>query len=77
MRAARCGGLRTVLIEDLPRPVAGPGDVVVAVRSCGICGSDLHRWHGELMRPRACPGHESAGKGSGSVKATITGEETR
>ena len=28
--------------DDLPDPVPGPGQVLVAVRSCGICGSDLH-----------------------------------
>jgi 2-desacetyl-2-hydroxyethyl bacteriochlorophyllide A dehydrogenase len=28
--------------EDVPEPVPGPGDVLVAVRACGICGSDLH-----------------------------------
>jgi len=62
VRSARCRGPQVVEIDDVPRPVAGPDDVVVAVRSCGICGSDLHWWHGELMRPRDCPGHEIAGE---------------
>ncbi|MGZ4675301.1 MAG: zinc-binding dehydrogenase [Acidimicrobiia bacterium] len=41
MRAAiaRRGQL---VVEDVPEPVPGPGEVLVAVRSCGICGSDLH-----------------------------------
>ncbi|WIM86368.1 zinc-binding dehydrogenase [Candidatus Mycobacterium wuenschmannii] len=33
---------RMVYRDDLPEPVPGPGQVLVAVRSCGICGSDLH-----------------------------------
>src|ERR1700749_3648131 len=31
-----------VFRDDVPDPVPGPGQVLVAVRSCGICGSDLH-----------------------------------
>ncbi len=33
---------RMVLRDDVPEPVPAPGQVLVAVRSCGICGSDLH-----------------------------------
>ncbi len=50
------------MLEDVPRPEPGPDDVVVAVRSCGVCGSDLHWWHGEMMLPQVCPGHEIAGE---------------
>lgn len=31
-----------VVVENVPDPKPGPGDVVVKVRACGICGSDLH-----------------------------------
>jgi threonine dehydrogenase-like Zn-dependent dehydrogenase len=31
-----------LVVEDLPEPEPGPGDLVAAVRACGICGSDLH-----------------------------------
>jgi len=31
-----------VYCDDLPEPVPGPGQVLVAVKACGICGSDLH-----------------------------------
>jgi 2-desacetyl-2-hydroxyethyl bacteriochlorophyllide A dehydrogenase len=62
MRGALCRGPERVVVEEMPRPTPGPGDVVVAVRSCGICGSDLHWWHGEMMQPQGCPGHEIAGE---------------
>src|SRR5262245_37905307 len=41
MRAAvaRDGQLR---IDDIPDPVPGPGEALVRVQACGICGSDLH-----------------------------------
>ncbi|MBO0680758.1 zinc-binding dehydrogenase [Mycolicibacterium sp. S2-37] len=42
MRAAVLRDGRMVLREDAPEPVPGPGEVLVAVRACGICGSDLH-----------------------------------
>jgi threonine dehydrogenase-like Zn-dependent dehydrogenase len=31
-----------VLRDDVPEPVPGPGQVLVGVKACGICGSDLH-----------------------------------
>ncbi|HZP40201.1 MAG TPA: alcohol dehydrogenase catalytic domain-containing protein [Candidatus Binatia bacterium] len=62
MQAAFCRGPRTLVVEDAPPPAPGPGDVLVRVRSCGICGSDLHWWHGEMMVPQVCPGHEIAGE---------------
>jgi threonine dehydrogenase-like Zn-dependent dehydrogenase len=42
MRAAVLREGRMVYREDAPDPVPGPGQVLVGVRSCGICGSDLH-----------------------------------
>ena len=44
-----------------PEPLA-PGWVRLKVEACGICGSDLHFWHGHLPRPvGTAPGHELAG----------------
>ena len=42
MRAAVLREGRMVCRDDVPDPVPGPGKVLVGVRSCGICGSDLH-----------------------------------
>jgi len=49
-------------IDDVPRPVPGPHDLLVRVEACGICGSDRHMFRGEY--PTATPvtlGHEFAG----------------
>jgi 2-desacetyl-2-hydroxyethyl bacteriochlorophyllide A dehydrogenase len=42
MRAAVLREGRMVLRDNVPEPVAGPGQVLVEVKACGICGSDLH-----------------------------------
>jgi len=62
MRAAFCTGTEQLEVRDVPEPVPGPGEVIVRVRSCGICGSDLHFFHGALPAPSVCPGHEISGE---------------
>jgi propanol-preferring alcohol dehydrogenase len=44
----------------LPHPEPGPGEVLVRVRACGVCRTDLHLALGELdpRRPATVPGHE-------------------
>jgi L-iditol 2-dehydrogenase len=50
-------------IADLPRPPAGPGEVLITVEACGICGSDVHGYDGSTGRriPPIVMGHEAAG----------------
>jgi L-iditol 2-dehydrogenase len=50
-------------ITDMPVPVAGPGNVLVRVEACGICGSDVHGLDGSTGRriPPIVMGHEAAG----------------
>ena len=48
----------------MPEPEAGPEDVLVRVRACGICGSDVHGLDGSTGRriPPIVMGHEAAGE---------------
>ncbi len=44
MRAARLHGIRDLRVEDVPDPVPAPGEVLLAVKAVGVCGSDLHHY---------------------------------
>ena len=48
---------------ERPDPVPAPGEVVVDVRACGVCRTDLHLVEGDLAphRPNTVPGHEVVG----------------
>jgi len=49
MRASRLHGIRNLRLEELPRPVPGPGEVLLKVASVGVCGSDVHYYlHGRI-----------------------------
>ncbi len=62
MRAVVLDGVRSVSVTDVADPVL-PGDdgVVVQVEQAGICGSDLHLYHGDLGEPGTRLGHEFVG----------------
>ena len=49
--------------EEVPTPKPGPGNVLIAVKACGICGSDVHGMDGSTgrRRPPIIMGHEAAG----------------
>jgi alcohol dehydrogenase, propanol-preferring len=63
MRAAvlNDGALRLL---ERPLPTPGPGEVLVRVRACGVCRTDLHIVDGELppLRPSVIPGHQIVGE---------------
>ncbi len=52
------GGLE---VTDQPDPTPRPGEVIVSVQSCGICGSDVHSVERGLPAPGRVLGHEFAG----------------
>ncbi len=57
------GGGKPIVIEDLPDPVPGPGELVIAVHRCGICGTDLSMTKGETWDYSVGQlGHEYAGE---------------
>src|SRR3989454_1963629 len=55
---------RHLELADLPEPTAGPGEVLIRVAACGICGSDVHGYDGSSGRriPPIVMGHEAAGE---------------
>jgi L-iditol 2-dehydrogenase len=57
-------GARRLEIQQRPIPKPGPKEVLVAVRACGICGSDVHGYDGSTGRriPPLVMGHEAAGE---------------
>jgi L-iditol 2-dehydrogenase len=64
MRVVRFYAPRDVRVEDAPEPTAGPGDLLIRVRNCSICGTDAKIWrsgHPNLSPPRVL-GHEVAGE---------------
>lgn len=64
MRALVYVGPNSLEFRDEPDPVTVPGEVVVKVEAVGICGSDMHAYHGHDSR-RPAPlilGHEAAGR---------------
>ncbi|HEU4706458.1 MAG TPA: zinc-dependent alcohol dehydrogenase family protein [Solirubrobacterales bacterium] len=50
-------------LTELPEPSAGPGQVLLDVRACGVCRTDLHILDGELTEPKLplVPGHQIVG----------------
>lgn len=60
MKCVSISGERKLVLKDMDKPVSRDGSVVIEVKSCGICGSDIHYWNsgnpvGLVM------GHEFAG----------------
>jgi L-iditol 2-dehydrogenase len=61
MQAAVYRGVNDVRVETVPVPAIGPGEVLIQVHSCGICGTDLKKIHtGSHSSPRIF-GHETVG----------------
>src|SRR5207247_4530962 len=64
LKAAVLEALGTLVVTDVPQPAVGPGGVLVRVRACGICASDLRIIrHGHAkVTPPASLGHEIVGE---------------
>lgn len=64
MKALVYTGPNTLVFRDEPEPVPLPGEVLVRVEAVGICGSDMHAYHGHDGRrpPPLILGHEAAGR---------------
>lgn len=63
MRAVTVAADRSLRISELPDPTPGPGQALVKVAYCGICGSDVHmRPRPEFLPDGTVPGHELSGR---------------
>lgn len=63
MQAAQITAPDRARVIDASAPQPGPEDVLIAVRAAGICGTDLHIYHGEYEATYPIiPGHEFSGE---------------
>jgi alcohol dehydrogenase, propanol-preferring len=72
-----------LLAIELPVPEPGPREILVHIKTCGVCRTDLHVAEGDLppRRPRIVPGHEIVGtvvrSGPGCTRFTAAAAGTR
>ncbi len=63
MRQSVLTAPHTIIFREAPEPMAGPGEVLVRIQRIGICGSDVHAYHGRhpfMFYPKV-QGHEFSG----------------
>ena len=55
---------KPLVIEDIPKPTPGPGEIVIKIETSGLCHTDIHAAHGDWpIKPKLplIPGHEGVG----------------
>ena len=76
MKATYFMGHETFEVRECPIPKAKPGTVVVKNYACGVCGTDVHIYHGEkgsaAVNPPVVLGHEYSGVSRASRLATTS-----
>jgi L-iditol 2-dehydrogenase len=63
MKAAVFNGIRDITIEEVEKPIAGPGEFILKVKAAALCGSDLRTYqhgHPKITTPQIL-GHEFSG----------------
>jgi len=62
MKALLLSEYKHLALTDMPAPDVGPDEVLIRVKACGICGSDVHGFDGSTGRriPPIVMGHEAA-----------------
>ena len=77
MRAVILGDDGQECFADIPEPTPAPGEVIVEIAYCGVCGSDLHAEH-QGFRHGVALGHEFSGRiietGTGGVADFVVGD---
>jgi L-iditol 2-dehydrogenase len=61
MKAAFVKDTATISVDEVDDPTLGPGDILIQMQSCGICGSDLEKVFGQYGQPSMKLGHEPSG----------------
>ena len=61
MRVAMYYNNRDIRVEEISRPVCGPGELIMRVEASGICGSDVMEWY-RIKKAPLVLGHEVAGE---------------
>src|ERR1700727_238055 len=63
MKALLLKNYKDLELVEFPTPEVGPNDVLIRVKACGICGSDVHGYDGSTGRriPPIVMGHEAVG----------------
>ncbi len=62
MRAVKYHGVHHLELIDMEKPKAGPGEVLVKIAYCGICGTDIHAYNMPgIFDWELIPGHEAVG----------------
>lgn len=61
MRVAMYYSNKDVRLEEMPKPKIGPGELLLKVVACGICGSDTLEWY-RIKRAPLVLGHEATGE---------------
>jgi (R,R)-butanediol dehydrogenase/meso-butanediol dehydrogenase/diacetyl reductase len=74
MRAVVVAGPRRLAVESVPDPKPEPGQAVVRVAACGICGSDLHVHQGGYLPVGSIMGHEFCGEVVEAAGGLVAGE---
>ena len=72
MKAMLLTEYKQLQLTDLPKPEVGPNDVLIQVRACGICGSDIHGYDGSSGR-RIPPSAQDEGGAVAQNSATGDG----
>ena len=61
MKAAVYYNNHDIRVEELPKPTIGKGEILVKMKACGICGSDVLEWY-RIKKAPLVLGHEMAGE---------------
>ena len=61
MKAAVYKGRQRLEVEELDTPKPGPGQILLKIRYCAICGTDVHAFLFDIPKPGTVMGHEYCG----------------